>query len=70
MLKMMIPLPAVKQQVMKDGLNPNILDCDHDKPLPKVIPGDASKAVPGKKKKVRSDVRSERRSAANIVPLG
>ena len=51
MLKMMIPLPAVKQQVMKDGLNPNILDCDHDKPLPNIIPGAKTKAVKKKKKK-------------------
>ena len=34
MLKVGIPLPAVKQAMEKDGLDGNILDNDHNKPLP------------------------------------
>ena len=32
MLKMMVPLPAVQQQMLKDGLEPDILDQDHNLP--------------------------------------
>ena len=33
MLKMGIPLPAVKQALVKEGKDPNIIDMDPDKPL-------------------------------------
>ena len=38
MLKMGIPLPAVKQALMKEGKDPNIIDMDPDKPLAKAVP--------------------------------
>ena len=37
MLKMGIPLPAVKQALVKEGKDPNIIDMDPDKPLAKVV---------------------------------
>ena len=38
MLKMGIPLPAVKQALVKEGKDPNIIDMDPDKPLTKAVP--------------------------------
>ena len=35
MLKFGIPPPAVKLKMQQDGLNPDVLDCDPTKPLPK-----------------------------------
>jgi hypothetical protein len=36
MLKMGIPLPAVKQSLQKEGKDPNIIDMDPDKPLSQI----------------------------------
>lgn len=38
MLKMGIPLPAVKQALMKEGKDPGIIDMDPDKPLVEAVP--------------------------------
>jgi hypothetical protein len=38
MLKMGIPLPAVKQALVKEGKDPGIIDMDPDKPLTKEVP--------------------------------
>lgn len=35
MLKVGIPPPAVKVKMSSEGLNPEVLDCDPTKPLPK-----------------------------------
>ncbi len=35
MLKFGIPPPAVKLKMQQDGVNPDVLDCDASKPLPK-----------------------------------
>jgi hypothetical protein len=35
MLKFGIPPPAVKLKMQSEGVNPDVLDCDPTKPLPK-----------------------------------
>lgn len=37
MLKMGIPLPAVKQALVKEGKDPSIIDMDPDKPFAKEV---------------------------------
>jgi hypothetical protein len=34
MLRMGVPLEGVKHMMVKDGVDPAILDCDHSQPLP------------------------------------
>ena len=50
MLKMKLPMGAVKQAMTRDGLDPSIMDMDHDKPLPNVTSSTKEADVSARKK--------------------
>jgi len=58
MLKMGLPMGAVKQAMTRDGADPSVMDMDHDKPLPSISSAgennaSAKKVSPAKSKVVR-----------------
>ena len=50
MLKMGLPMGAVQQAMTRDGVDPSIMDMDHDKPLPNVVSSTAEADASVKKK--------------------
>lgn len=57
MLKVSVPVPAVKHKMMQEGLNPDVLDLDPEKPLPAKLTKKAKKPKQKKKKKAKQPAR-------------